>query len=82
MADNINTLVDDILKGNYNNAENILKNTLVMKQNDALDQEKIKIANQLYDNVPPEEDDEEEIDLTDEEIDDAIAELDDEDDEE
>jgi hypothetical protein len=74
MADNTLTLdlINDILKGNLNAAENSLHQSLAVKQNDALDQEKIKMAGQIYNNVPAEEEDED-IELSDEELEDAIA---------
>ena len=74
MADNTLTanLIDDILKGNLNAAENALHQTLTVKQNDILDQEKIKMAGQIFNNVPAEEDDED-IEISDEELEDAIA---------
>ena len=62
-------LIDDILKGNFNSAEKVLHQTLAQKQNDVLDQEKIKMAGQIFNNVP---EDDEEIELSDEEIDAAI----------
>ena len=62
-------LIDDIIKGNFNNAEKALHQTLAQKQNDVLDQEKIKMAGQIFNNVP---EDDEEIELSDEEIDAAI----------
>lgn len=73
MADNTLTanLINDILKGNLNAAENALHQTLTVKQNDILDQEKIKMAGQIFNNIPPEDD--EDIDLSDEELEDAIA---------
>jgi hypothetical protein len=74
MADNTLTLdlINDILKGNLNAAENSLHQSLAVKQNDALDQEKIKMAGQIYNNVPAEEEDED-IEISDEELEDAIA---------
>lgn len=63
-------LINDILAGNFNNAEKALHQSLLQKQNDVLDQEKIKIAGQIFNNIQPEEDDE----LSDEEIDNAAAE--------
>ena len=62
-------LIDDILKGNFNSAEKVLHQTLAQKQNDVLDQEKIKMAGQIFNNVP---EDDEEVELSDEEIDAAI----------
>ena len=63
-------LIDDILKGNFNSAEKVLHQTLAQKQNDVLDQEKIKMASQVFNGVQPEDD--EEVELSDEEIDAAI----------
>ena len=63
-------LIDDILKGNFNSAEKVLHQTLAQKQNDVLDQEKIKMASQVFNGAQPEDD--EEVELSDEEIDAAI----------
>ena len=64
-------LIDDIIKGNFNNAEKALHQTLAQKQNDVLDQEKIKMAGQIFNNVEPEDD--EEVELSDKEIENALA---------
>ena len=74
MADNTLTLdlINDILKGNLNAAENSLHQSLAVKQNDVLDQEKIKMAGQIFNDVPAEEEDED-IEISDEELEDAIA---------
>lgn len=74
MADNTLTLdlINDILKGNLNAAENSLHQSLAVKQNDALDQEKIKMAGQIFNDVPAEEEDED-IEISDEELEDVIA---------
>jgi dethiobiotin synthetase len=64
-------LIDDIIKGNFNNAEKALHQTLAQKQNDVLDQEKIKMAGQIFNNVKPEDD--EEVELSDEEIENALT---------
>lgn len=70
MADNTLTanLIDDILKGNLNAAENALHQTLTVKQNDILDQEKIKLSGQIFNNKPPEDEDEDEFEEDDEDI--------------
>ena len=65
-----NDLINNILAGNFNNAEKMLHQNLAQKQNDLLDQEKIKMAGQIYNNVQPEED--EEVELTDDDIENAI----------
>jgi len=72
MADNAitNDLINSILAGSFNNAEKMLHQNLAQKQNDLLDQEKIKMAGQMYNNVQPEED--EEVELTDDDIENAI----------
>ena len=81
MADNTLTadLIDDILKGNLNAAENALHQTLTIKQNDALDQEKIKLSGQIFNNQPIEDDEDEDEELSDEEIDDIVDGADEED---
>jgi len=72
MADDTitNDLINNILAGNFNSAEKIVHQNLAQKQNDLLDQEKIKMAGQIYNNVQPEE--AEEVELTDDEIENAI----------
>jgi len=81
MADNTLTadLIDDILKGNLNAAENALHQTLTIKQNNALDQEKIKLSGQIFNNQPIEDDEDEDEELSDEEIDDIVDGADEED---
>jgi len=85
MSDNTLTadLIDDILKGNLNAAENALHQTLTIKQNNALDQEKIKLSGQIFNNQPIEDElevDEEEFEeLSDEELENLADEADDED---
>ena len=73
MADDAitNDLINDILQGNFNNAEKLIHQNLAQKQNDVLDQEKIKLANQVFNGVEPEDD--EDIELSDEEIENALA---------
>jgi dethiobiotin synthetase len=64
-------LIDDIIKGDFNSAEKVLHQTLAQKQNDVLDQEKIKMAGQIFNNIEPEDD--EEVELSDEEIENALT---------
>ena len=66
-------LVQHSLDQDYNKANKIFSDVISVKLNDVLDQEKIKLANQLYNGQPAEEDDTEgdedqlELDLDNEE---------------
>ena len=66
-------LVQHSLDQDYNKANKIFSNVISVKLNDVLDQEKIKLADQLYNGQPAEEDDTEgdedqlELDLDNEE---------------
>ena len=69
------TLVQHALDQDYNNANKVFGDIMGTRINDVLDQEKIKISNQVYNGVEPEEGDETEddeqleLDLADEEED-------------
>jgi hypothetical protein len=65
-------LIDDILNGDFNKAEDKMKAGLALKQNVLLDQEKIKLSGQVFNNAFQEEIPVEGDELTDEEVDDAI----------
>ena len=66
-------LVQYSLDQDFNNANKVFNDVISVKLNDVLDQEKIKLANQLYNGQPAEEDDTEgdedqlELDLDNEE---------------
>ena len=66
-------LVKYSLDQDFNNANKVFNDVISVKLNDVLDQEKIKLANQLYNGQPAEEDDTEgdedqlELDLDNEE---------------
>ena len=66
-------LVQYSLDQDFNNANKVFNDVISVKLNDVLDQEKIKLANQLYNGQPAEEDDTEgdedqlELDLNNEE---------------
>jgi hypothetical protein len=63
----INDLVQFALDQNYNQANKIFDNMMGAKINDALDQEKIRLADQIYNGMDPEdEDDQMDLDLEDE----------------
>ena len=68
-------LVQYSLDQDFNNANKVFNDVISVKLNDVLDQEKIKLANQLYNGQPAEEDDTEgdedqlELDLDNEEDD-------------
>jgi transcriptional regulator of heat shock response len=72
MADNTITVdfIDHILNKNLNAAENALNQSLASKQNDVLDQEKIKLANQIFNKVEPED---QEVEISDDELENIVA---------
>ena len=67
-------LVQHALDQDYNNANKVFGDIMGTRINDVLDQEKIKLSNQVYNGIEPEEGEEEndeqlELDLADEEED-------------
>lgn len=68
----IEDMIDKAYQADYNAANDIMNNLLQQKQADALDQAKISMANQVYNGITdePEEDDEDfDMELSDEEAD-------------
>ena len=80
-------LVQHALDQDYNNANKVFGDIMGTRINDVLDQEKIKLSNQVYNGIEPEEGDETEddeqleLDLADEEGDDEEEDQEVEDDE-
>ena len=68
-AENQTNSIQDLIKASldkdYNNANKIFGEVMTIKMSDLLDQEKVKMANQVYNGV--EEEPEEDPDLNDEE---------------
>ena len=58
----IQDLIQNALDKDYNKANDVFGNSMTVKLNDLLDQERNKIASQIYDGVDPNEDDDEELD--------------------
>ena len=82
--DDVNTIEDLVkysLEKDYNKANEIFGNVMTVKMNDVLDQTKAKLAGEIYNDVPPEDEEIDDEDLEDEE-DDAEAEEGDDDEEE
>jgi len=76
-------LVQSIIDQNYTAATEIFNDMIGQKMQSALDQEKIAMADQIFNGAEPEEDiDDEDLELDDEELDDEDLESDDEDAEE
>ena len=71
MSDNVETensfadLVDAALAKDYNKANEIFGAAIAAKQNDVLDQERIKVAGQIFNGVEDEEEVEDSEDLAD-----------------
>ena len=74
----INDLVQAAMNQDYTTANEIFNDMMSNKVSDALDQEKIAIANQLYNGGEPEDDDYEVYDVDIDQQDDTDLELDDE----
>lgn len=76
-APSVQDLIQAALDQNYNHANEIFGNLMGEKMSDALEQEKIAVANQIYNNAEPEEftdEDAEEFIEDDEDIDDSDVE--------
>ena len=58
----IQDLIKASLEKDYNHANKIFGEVMTLKMSDLLDQEKVKIADQIYNGVPEEEEEEVEID--------------------
>ena len=73
MSEMAKELIQQALDQDFNNANKVFNDVISVKLNDVLDQEKIKLANQLYNGQPAEADDTEgdedqlELDLDNEE---------------
>lgn len=67
-------MIQHALDQNYNKANDAFNDMMTVKMTDLLDQEKIKLSNQIYNDAEPEDEDEEddqlELDLESEEKDD------------
>jgi hypothetical protein len=74
----IKDLIQHALDQDYNKASEVFGNAMSVKIQDVLDQEKVKLANQIYNGVEAEEDDELDAadlaDMSDEELDAAFDE--------
>ena len=74
----IKDLIQHALDQDYNKASEVFGQVMSIKTQDVLDQEKVKLANQIYNGVEAEEDDEADIadlaDMSDEELDAAFDE--------
>jgi hypothetical protein len=58
----VTDLIQHALDQDYNKANKVFGNMMGVKVNDALDQEKIAMADQIYNDIEPEEDDDYEED--------------------
>lgn len=75
----IKDLIQNALDQDYNKASEVFGEIMSVKMSDLLDQEKIKLAGQIYNGEEPEEDTDEELaDISDEELDAALEGDDDE----
>ena len=66
----VQDLIQAALNQDYNHANDVFGNLMGEKMSDALEQEKIAVANQIYNGVEPEEDIDDIADETDEELED------------
>jgi hypothetical protein len=79
----VQDLIQAALDQNYNHANEVFGNLMGQKMTDALEQEKIAVANQIYNGGEPEEEldldiDDEDLEVEDEEFDDDEEDLEDE----
>lgn len=65
----VKDLIQHALDQDYNKANKVFGDMMGVRVNDLLDQEKIKLADQIFNDVEPEEDDEEDEDYTQGELD-------------
>ena len=71
--DDVNTIEDLVkysLEKDYNKANEIFGNVMTVKMNDVLDQTKAKLAGEIYNDVPPEDEEIDDEDLEDEDLED------------
>jgi len=76
MSEAIETLIQQALDQDYNKANKTFNDIISVKMTDVLDQEQIRLADQIYNGVEPEDEDDEdqmELDLEDEDIEDEDA---------
>jgi len=69
MSEAIETLIQQALDQDYNKANKTFNDIISVKMTDVLDQEQIRLADQIYNGVEPEDEDDEdqmELDLEDE----------------
>lgn len=66
----VEDLVQAAMSQDYTAASDIFSNIMGEKMSDALDQQKIALANQIYNGVEPEEEIDDIVDETDEELED------------
>lgn len=70
MSDTIENLIQAALNKDYNAASDFFGDAMGEKMTDALEQEKIAIANRIYNDGEPEDlDDDEDIEIDDEDLD-------------
>lgn len=76
----IEDFINSVANQDFSKAGPTFNEIMQSKIDDALEQEKISVADQIFNDVDPDEDEEQlEMDFDDEELDDAIDDLDDED---
>lgn len=71
----ITDMIQYALDQDFNKANDVFNNMMTVKMSDVLDQEKIKLADQIYNGAEEEDDDEEqlELDLDDDEVSDESS---------
>jgi hypothetical protein len=73
---NLNQFVDAIQASNFNNAGDLFNDMLGSKMQDAMDAEKVAVADTIFNDAPEEEIEELELDLEDEDEEDEVEEED------
>lgn len=82
-SEEIQDLVQAALDQNYNKANEVFSDLMGAKVSDVLDQQKVAMADQIFNGIEPEEDDHEaseddDLDISDEELDEILADDDEE----
>ena len=68
MSEAVKDLIQQALDADYNKANKIFSDVMTIKVQDVLDQEKVRLADQIYNGAEPEDED----DITDEDLEDEI----------
>jgi len=66
--DYVKDLINSAMAQDYNNANKIFGDVMTVKMDDLLDQEKVRLADQIFNGVEPDDEDDEDIEAEDEQL--------------